>query len=243
MTVTGFKPSSVQVSAHALTGTASMRFGSDSSRSDATAIAHKTTLYYNTPFTGTDYWIDNGNGSYTLKAPIVITNSGDGILSLCNIKITSNEAANNEPVMFMMNNDDFNTAVYSLNRMSGLTEDDGALFVPDDMTSGTDNDVVEKGEEVVVTINTSAEVHALTVNGEDATLVSVNEDGSKTWNYTFVTENRGEQTFTLVAYDIHGFASEEQTVTVEVQSKIEIFFNKLSLFFSMIIEFFNNLVG
>ena len=145
--------------------------------------------------------------------------------------------------MFMMNDDDFNTAVYSVERMSALTEDDGALFVPDDMTSGADSEVVEKGEDVVVTINTSVEVYALTVNGEEATLVSVNEDGSKTWNYTFVTENRGEQTFTLVAYDVHGFASEEQTVTVDVQSKIEIFFNKISKFISMIIEFLNNFAG
>ncbi len=243
MTVTGFKPTSVQVSAHALSGTASMRFGSDESYSGSGDITHKTTLYYKTPFTGAEYWNDNGDGTYTLNAPIVITNEGEGILSLCNIKVTSDASTANGTVMFMMTDDDFDTAVYSVNRMSGLTEDDGALFVPDDMTSGTDNEVVEKGEEVLVTINTSAEVHALTVNGEEATLVSVNEDGSKTWNYTFVTENRGEQTFTLVAYNSDGFASEEQTVTVNVQSRIEIFFNKLSLFFQMIIEFFNNLVG
>lgn len=244
MTVRGFKPTSVQISAHALNGTASIRFGSGASHSIADSISHKTTLYYEVPFTDAGYyWNDNGDGSYTLSAPIVITNNGDGILSLCNIKVTSDVAVNVEPLMFMMNDDDFNTAVYSVERMSALTEDDGALFVPDDMTSGADSEVVEKGEDVVVTINTSVEVYALTVNGEEATLVSVNEDGSKTWNYTFVTENRGEQTFTLVAYDVHGFASEEQTVTVDVQSKIEIFFNKISKFISMIIEFLNNLAG
>ena len=244
MTVSGFTPTSVQISAHALNGTASMRFGSGASYSIADSISHKTTLYYEVPFTDAGYyWNDNGNGSYTLSAPIVITNNGDGILSLCNIKVTSDVAVNVEPLMFMMNDDDFNTAVYSVERMSALTEDDGALFVPDDMTSGADSEVVEKGDDVVVTINTSAEVYALTVNGEEATLVSVNEDGSKTWNYTFVTENRGEQTFTLVAYDVHGFASEEQTVTVDVQSKIEIFFNKISKFISMIIEFLNNFAG
>lgn len=244
MTVSGFTPTSVQISAHALNGTASMRFGSGASYSIADSISHKTTLYYEVPFTDAGYyWNDNGDGLYTLSAPIVITNNGDGILSLCNIKVTSDVAVNVEPLMFMMNDDDFNTAVYSVERMSALTEDDGALFVPDDMTSGADSEVVEKGDDVVVTINTSAEVYALTVNGEEATLVSVNEDGSKTWNYTFVTENRGEQTFTLVAYDVHGFASEEQTVTVDVQSKIEIFFNKISKFISMIIEFLNNFAG
>lgn len=243
MTVSGFKPTSVQVSAHALDGTAAMRFASGESYSDVTSISHKTTLYYQIPFMGADYWTDNGNGTYTLKNPIVITNNGEGNLSLCNIKVTSDTMTNVEPLMFMMSDDDFDNAVYAVNRTAGLTEDDGALFVPDDMTSGTDNDVVEKGKEVLVTINTSAEVYALTVNGEEATLVSTNDDGSKTWNYTFVTEKSGEQTFVLVAYDIHGFASEEQTVTVDVQSRIEIFFNKISLFFSMIVEFINTLFG
>ena len=241
MTVEGIIPSSVQVSAHALDGTAEMRFGSDASRSDSISISHKTTLYYEVPFTGAEYWIDNGNGTFTLNAPIVITNNSDSVLSLCNIKVTSDMSISNEPLLFMMSDEDFDTAVYSVRRVADLTPDDGALFVPDELSPETDKDIAEQGEEVLVTINTSKEVYALTVNGVNAVLVSENEDGSKTWNYSFVTESRGEMTFTLVAYDIHGYASEETTVTVDVQSKIEIFFNKISNFFKMIIEFIDKL--
>ena len=241
MEVSGFMPTSVQVSAHALDGTAEMRFGSDASRSGSISISHKTTLYYEVPFTAAEYWIDNGNGKYTLNAPIVITNNSDSVLSLCNIKVTSDMSISNEPLLFMMSDEDFDTAVYSVRRVADLTADDGALFVPDDVDAGTDTDVVATGEEVLVTVKTSAEVYALTVNGVNAVLVSTNDDGSKTWNYTYVAQTRGEQTFTLVAYDAYGFASEETTVTVDVQSKIEIFFNKVSQFFSMIVEFLDKL--
>ncbi|MBQ7961046.1 MAG: hypothetical protein IJ289_00485, partial [Clostridia bacterium] len=241
MEVSGFKPTSVQISAHAVDGTAGMKVVSGSSYSNTFSMTHKTTLYYSVPFTAADYWIDNGNGTYTLKNPVVISNTGDGLLSLCNIKVTTNEMASVEPLMFMMSDEDFDTAVNSAAIASTLSADDGALFVPDDMVSGTDADVVATGEDVLVTINTSAEVHALTVNGVNATLVSVNEDGSKTWNYTYTADSRGEQTFTLVAYNADGFASEETTVTVDVQSKIEIFFNKVSNFFSMIVEFLDKL--
>ncbi len=241
MTVSGFKPTSVQVSAHAVDGTAEMRFGSDNSNSGAVSISHKTTLYYNVPFTAAEYWTDNNNGTYTLIDPIVITNNSNSVLSLCNIKVTSDQMPSVEPLMFMMSDEDFDTAVNTASNISALSADDGALFVPDDVDAGTDTDVVATGEEVLVTVNTSAEVHALTVNGVNATLVSVNEDGSKTWNYTYTADSRGEQTFTLVAYNADGFASEETTVTVDVQSKIEIFFNKVSNFFSMIVEFLDKL--
>lgn len=243
MEVSGFMPTSVQVSAHAVDGTADMRFGSDLSNSGAVSISHMTTLYYNVPFTAAEYWTNNNNGTYTLNDPIVITNNSNSVLSLCNIKVTSDQMPSVEPLMFMMSDEDFDTAVNTASNISALSADDGALFVPDDMVSGTDTDVVATGEDVLVTINTSAEVHALTVNGVNATLVSVNEDGSKTWNYTYTADSRGEQTFTLVAYNADGFASEETTVTVDVQSRIEIFFTKLTHFFSMIIEFFNNLVA
>lgn len=243
MTVSGFKPTSVQISAHAVNGTAGMKVVSGSSYSNTFSMTHKTTLYYSVPFTAADYWVDNGNGTYTLKNPIVISNTGDGLLSLCNIKVATNEMASVEPLMFMMSDEDFDTAVNSAAIASTLSADDGALFVPDDMASATESDVVATGEDVLVTINTSAEVHTLTVNGENATLVSVNEDGSKTWNYTFTTESRGEKTFTLVAYNADGFASEETTVTVDVQSRIEIFFNKLTYFFNMIVEILDNIFG
>ena len=240
MTVEGVIPSSVQVSAHAIDGTAEMRFASGSTYSSTTSISHKTTLYYEMPLTGTDYWTDNGDGTYKTKNPIVITNNSDNILSLCSIKVTT-DGAMAAPVMFAMDSDTFAVAAASAETVSTLSADDGALFVPDDVDAGTDTDVVATGEEVLVTVNTSAEVHALTVNGVNATLVSVNEDGSKTWNYTYTADSRGEQTFTLVAYNADGFASEETTVTVDVQSKIEIFFNKVSNFFSMIVEFLDKL--
>ena len=243
MTVSGFKPTSVQISAHAVDGTAGMKVVSGSSYSNTFSMTHKTTLYYSVPFTAADYWVDNGNGTYTLKNPIVISNTGDGLLSLCNIKVATNEMASVEPLMFMMSDEDFDTAVNSAAIASTLSADDGALFVPDDMVSGTETDVVEKGDDVLVTITTSSEVHALTVNGENATLVSVNEDGSKIWNYTFTTETRGEKTFNLVAYNADGFASEETTVTVDVQSSVEIFFNKLTHFFKMLVEILDNIFG
>ncbi len=242
MTVEGFIPTSVQVSAHAVDGTASMRFVSDNDYSDVTSISHKTTLYYEMPFTGSDYWTDNGDGTFTTTYPIIITNNGDGLLSLCNIKVAT-DGTMAAPVMFMMNSDDLAVAAASAETASALSADDGALFVPDDMESGTDTDVAAVGEDVVVTVSTSKEVHALTVNGENAVLVSENDDGTKTWSYTYTADSRGEQTFTLVAYNADGFASEETTVTVDVQSRIEIFFTKLTHFFSMIIEFLSNLTA
>ncbi len=240
MTVEGVIPSSVQVSVHSLDGAASMRFASGDDYSDVTSITHKTTLYYEIPFMSSDCWTDNGNGTYTTKHPLVITNNGDGLLSLCNIKVTT-DGATAAPVMFAMNSDTFAVAAASAETASVLSADDGALFVPDDVAAGTDTDIAAVGEDVVVTVSTSKEVHALTVNGENAVLVSENGDGTKTWSYTYTADSRGEQTFTLVAYNADGFASEETTVTVEVQSRIEIFFNKLSHIFSLIVEFIDKL--
>ena len=240
MTVEGVIPSSVQVSVHSLDGAASIRFASGDDYSDVTSITHKTTLYYEIPFMSSDCWTDNGNGTYTTKHPLVITNNGDGLLSLCNIKVTT-DGATAAPVMFAMNSDTFAVAAASAETASALSADDGALFVPDDVDAGTDTDIAAVGEDVVVTVSTSIEVHALTVNGENAVLVSENGDGTKTWSYTYTADSRGEQTFTLVAYNADGFASEETTVTVEVQSRIEIFFNKLSHIFSLIVEFIDNL--
>ena len=240
MTVEGFIPDSVCVSAHAIDGAASMRFVSGDDYSDGIIIAHKTTLYYKIPFMNSENWKDNGDGTYTTKHPIVITNNGDGLLSLCNIRVTT-DGIMAAPVMFSMNPTSFSVAADSADSVAGLTQADGALFVPDSMVSAADSDVVATGEDVLVTINTSSEVHTLTVNGVNATLVSENEDGSRTWSYTYTAESRGEQTFTLVAYNSDGFASEETTVTVDVQSKVEIFFNKVSQFFSMIVEFLDKL--
>ena len=242
LTVKGKIPASVQISAHSVDGEAAMVFGANGSNSAPIAIAHKTALYYNAPFVGDGYWTDNGDGSFTTRYPLVISNSGDGVLALCNIKVTSDEAVASA-VTYVMDRNAFAVATDSAENLAGLTPDDGALFVPEDVEAGSDSDMVEVGETVVVSIETSDEVAALTVNGENAVLVSENEDGTKTWSYTYTTTSRGEETFTLVAYNSDGFASEETTVTVEVKSRIEIFFLNLTQFFRMVIEFLDNLFG
>lgn len=242
MTVTGFVPTSVQVSTHAIDGTASIRFAAGSSYSDVTSISHKTTLYYEMPFMTADYWTDNGDGTFTTTNPIVITNNGDALLSLCNIKIAS-DGTMAAPVMFMMSRSTFALAAATAETVSSLSPEDKGVFVPESVETETDTDTAVVGEEVVVTVTTSAEVASLTVNGENAQLVSENEDGTKTWSYTYTADERGEQTFTLISYNADGIASEETTVTVEVESRIEHFFSNLTDFIMMIVELFKKLLG
>lgn len=236
MTVTGAVPSSVQVSAHAINGTASMRFASGESYSDVTSISHKTTLYYEMPFMTSDYWTDNGDGTYTTKTPIVITNNGSGLLSLCNIKVTA-DGTMAAPVMFMMSRSTFDLAAATAENVSGLSSEDEGVFVPETVENETEAETVVVGDEYIVTVTTSSDVAALTVNGENAVLVSANDDGTKTWSYSYHATDRGEQTLTLVAYNADGIASEETTLTVEVESRLEHFFSQLAEFFKLVIEF------
>ncbi len=232
-------PASVQVSAHALNGSAAMRFASGASSSDAVNIAHKTTLYYAIPFMSDAYWIENSDGTYTTKAPIVITNNGDGILSLCNIKCTT-QGNFTAPAMFTMSLDDFDVAASSAANIASMSPDDEGVFVPDESdVSAPEN--VGKGDAIELTLATSADVERVTVNGEDMTLVSVNNDGTKTWSYKIENAVTGEQSFTFVAYNADGIKSEETTVTVDVQSGIEKFFIKLKNFFMLIINFIKSL--
>ncbi len=230
-------PSSVQVSAHALSGTAAMRFASGASSSNAVSITHKTTLYYAIPFMSDAYWIANDDGTYTTKAPIVITNNGEGILSLCNIKCTT-DGFTAAPAMFCMSLDDFDIAVASAANISTMSADDEGVFVPD--SSDVDAPAsVRTGESIELTLTSSADVDSVNVNGEKMELVAKNEDGTKVWSSVIENAETGVQSFSFVAFNADGIKSEETTVTVDVQSKLQHFFAKLVEFIKLIINFFS----
>lgn len=208
---------------------ASMRFGNGNSSSDAITISTATTLYYEIPLS-VDF---TGN---TTTSPIVITNNGEGMLSLCNIKMTYSDGTSAAAAV-TMNEESAMAAKATAFRLAALTPDDGAQFTPEKNAEA--ESVPEElvyGEAVELTFTTTADTARLTVNGEDAELVG-EENGVKTWKFIYTAGDKsGVETLTLTAYDANGTAAEDTTVEITVKSRFQKFFDNLVKFISMIVE-------
>ncbi len=152
---------------------------------------------------------------------VVITNSGNTILSLTNVKVTYTTAGNKADMT--MTEAQKTQAVEMVRAMFAP-----AVFEPSRFEAAWSSNNVKAGRRAYLTVKTSADVDAITVNGETVTTyITRTERKGWGWNATRVTYREfiwsvtAEETadYTVAAVNSEGVASEPVTVTLTVQPK------------------------
>lgn len=203
------KIASIQIGAKAPSGTAVMVVNGDAGKTIGTA----TEMYYE---------ISKDANS------IIITNTGDGILSLTNLKITYSEEGSVS--LEAMNEAEQTNAVMMVRAL--FAPPAPVVFEPETFTVKLSNsrDVYVR-ENVKVTVTTSDDVDYITVGDKKITRYTEErtwggfrkglvKTGKRIWSYYVNFTTAGEQVISVVAYDENGLASEavENTVNVKPRS-------------------------
>lgn len=177
-------------------------------------------------------------------AVIVIYNAGEeGVLSLTDIKVTFKENPGTIDTLCYVDYDVISAVVESMN--STNTEEETEETFEPTVTVRSSSTTVDEGGYVTVTVTTSNNVEAVSVDGKVVSTYIVDGD-NRVWT-TDVTEisadsEAGTKTIEVVAYDSVGNASEpeeiiitvndvEQSVTNSVKSIISNIFSKLKDWF------------
>lgn len=204
------KIASVQIGAKAPNGNANLVVNSGEAKEIATA----TEMYYEIS--------KDGNGNFT------VTNTGTGILSLTNLKITYSEKGSVSLVP--MRAEERTSAVMMVRAM--FAPPAPTVFEPETFTVSLKNykDVYVR-EYIKVTVTTSDDVKYITVG--DKKISSYDDErvwggfrkgfvktGKRIWSYYVSFNTAGQQVISVVAYDADGLASEavENTVNIKPRS-------------------------
>mgnify|MGYP004669969545 CR=1 FL=1 len=205
----GTQIASVQIGAKAPKGTATMTVNNGTGK----AIETATEMYYE---------ISKVGGSFT------ITNTGDGILSLTNLKITY--SAKGSVSLAPMSTEEQTSVVMMVRAM--FAPPAPTVFEPETFTVSLKNykDVYVR-EYIKVTVTTSDDVKYITVG--DKRISRYDDErvwggfrkgfvktGKRVWSYYVSFDTAGQQVISVVAYDADGLASEavENTVNVKPRS-------------------------
>lgn len=189
-----------------------------------TDIATATEMYYTITHRVT--WDDKSNTSNT----IVVANTGNNILSLTNLKITYKEAPTSEPVT-QVDAQVMEEAPAMLLSMLGIEapapEPDPEPFVPERFEASWNRGTVKAGQKATLTVKTSEDVNAITVNGETVTAYRTRTQRTGWgWNakkvtyreFTYtITANKTAE-YTIAAVNAEGVASEPVVNTLTVQA-------------------------
>lgn len=204
------KIASVQIGAKAPNGNANLVVNGGEPK----AIATATEMYYEIS--------KDGNGNFT------VTNTGDGILSLTNLKVTYSTEGNVS--LAPMSAEEQTSAVMMVRAM--FAPPAPTVFEPETFTVSLKNykDVYVR-EYIKVTVTTSDDVKYITVG--DKKISSYDDErvwggfrkgfvktGKRIWSYYVSFNTAGQQVISVVAYDADGLASEavENTVNVKPRS-------------------------
>ena len=178
-------------------------------------IAAATEMYYEIS--------KDGNGNFT------VTNTGTGILSLTNLKVTYS-AKEGSVSLAPMSPEEQTSAVMMVRAM--FAPPAPTVFEPETFTVSLKNykDVYVR-EYIKVTVTTSDDVKYITVG--DKKISSYDDErvwggfrkgfvktGKRVWSYYVSFDTAGQQVISVVAYDADGLASEavENTVNVKPRS-------------------------
>lgn len=201
---------SVQIGAKAPNGNANLVVNDGESK----AIATATEMYYKIS--------QDSNGNIT------VTNTGDGILSLTNLKVTY--STEGSVYLAAMNAEEQTSAVMMVRAM--FAPPAPTVFEPETFTVSLKNykDVYVR-EYIKVTVTTSDDVKYITVG--DKRISRYDDErvwggfrkgfvktGKRVWSYYVSFDTAGQQVISVVAYDADGLASEavENTVNVKPRS-------------------------
>lgn len=204
------KIASVQIGAKAPNGNASLVVNNGEAKEIATA----TEMYYEIS--------KDANNSIT------ITNTGDGILSLTNLKVTY--STEGSVSLAPMSAEEQTSAVMMVRAL--FAPPAPVVFEPETFTvTMKNNGDLYVGEYVKVTVTTSDDVDYITVGDKKITRYTEErtwggfrkglvKTGKRIWSYYVNFTAVGEQVISVVAYDENGLASEavENTVNVKPRS-------------------------
>lgn len=167
------------------------------------------------------YQIGTAGDSFT------ITNTGTGILSLTNLKITFTDKPGSTIALTAPTADEQTAAVMSVRALFAAPEQ---TFEPEHFTAKWSRNV-RKGGTATLTVKASADVEAITVNGEEITVYTTktarNFWGAKeTYHvFTYRETNAATADYTVCALNADGVASDPITATLTVRPSIRDWWN------------------
>ena len=166
------------------------------------------------------YEIGTADGNFT------ITNVGDGILSLTNLKITF-KASGNTVTLSAPTAEEQTAAVMSVRALFAAPEQ---TFEPEHFTATWSRNV-RKGGTATLTVKASADVKSITVNGEEITAYTTTTARSfwgakETYRvFTYRVPNAATADYTVCALNADGVASDPITATLTVRPSIRDWWN------------------
>lgn len=202
------KIASIQIGAKAPNGSAAKMVVNSGEAKD---IQSATEMYYE---------ISNAGGSFT------ITNTGTGILSLTNLKITF-KTSGNTVALTAPTAEEQTAAVMSVRALFAAPEQ---TFEPEHFTARWSRNV-RKGGTATLTVKASADVESITVNGEEITVYTTKTArsfwGSKeTYHvFTYRVTNAATADYSICALNGEGVASDPITATLTVRPSIRDWWN------------------
>lgn len=97
------------------------------------------------------------------------------------------------------------------------------VFVPEQFDASVSKTEVRQGSTVTVTVNTSADVDHITINGVEVTKYTKSWfTAERQWKYTVRIDEAGDTPITVVAYNADGEASAELTNTVSATERVNL---------------------
>ena len=166
------------------------------------------------------YEIGTADGNFT------ITNVGDGILSLTNLKITF-KASGNTVTLSAPTAEEQTAAVMSVRALFAEPEQ---TFEPEHFTAKWSRNV-RKGGTATLTVKASADVKSITVNGEEITAYTTKTARSfwgpkETYHvFTYRVTNAETADYTVCAINAEGVASDPITAPLTVRPSIRDWWN------------------
>lgn len=202
------KIASIQIGAKAPDGSAAKMVVNNGEAKD---IQSATEMYYE---------ISEAGGSFT------ITNTGTGILSLTNLKITFTTSGQTV-TLTAPTAEEQTAAVKSVRALFAAPEQ---TFEPEHFTAKWSRNV-RKGGTATLTVKASADVESITVNGEEITAYTTKTErsfwGSKeTYHvFTYRVTNAATADYTVCALNADGVASDPITAPLTVRPSIRDWWN------------------
>lgn len=156
-----------------------------------------------------------------------IANNGNGILSLTNLKITFTDKPGSTIALTAPTSDEQTAAVMSVRALFAAPEQ---TFEPEHFTAKWSRNV-RKGGTATLTVKASADVEAITVNGEEITVYTTKTARSfwgakETYHvFTYRETNAATADYSVCALNADGVASDPITATLTVRPSIRDWWN------------------
>lgn len=157
----------------------------------------------------------------------IIANKGDGILSLTNLKITFKDKQDSTITLTPLSTEEQNAAVMSVRALFAEPEQ---TFEPERFTAKWSRNV-RKGGTATLTVKASADVEAITVNGDKITAHTTKTARSfwgakETYHvFTYRVTNAATADYTVCALNADGAVSDPITATLTVRPSIRDWWN------------------